>query len=66
MSKRYSKSNPRPPMVVARGAGWYVTFDTTSKEYSSYYSDGEYIASRATKDEAIDAIWARFDAQVAA
>jgi len=61
MSKRYSKSNPRPPMVVQHGAGWYITFDPTSKEYSAYYSDGEYIASRPTKDEAIDAIWERFE-----
>jgi hypothetical protein len=61
MAKRYSKNNPRPPMVVASGNGWRIEFDPHAGDYAAWidWDVIGYFSSQTLAQSAIDEL--RYD-----
>lgn len=55
-TKRYSKTNPRPPMVVATGNGWRIEFDPHAGDYAAWidWNVIGYFSSQQKAQSAID------------
>lgn len=52
MTRRYTKTNPRPPMTVEEGTAWKITYSPADRDFAAVIEDAGTIGLAQTQHEA--------------